>query len=62
MSAGKHTAKWAIQPGELYVYRDEDGDAVAIAKACTGPNGGFVGADICKVSLPNKYSNGIDQP
>lgn len=39
---------------DLYVYRDEDKHAVAVARPHTGPNGGFSAHHIAKMALPSK--------
>ncbi len=45
---GKHT-----RLGELYVYRDEDGNAAAINRWAQGPNGGLSADSLARVHLPN---------
>jgi len=46
------TSKRMMVGGDLYVYRDEDKNAVAIAMSDTGPRGGWVGRDIAKMAIP----------
>lgn len=36
---------------KYYVYKDEDGHAVAVAENATGPNGGWKGLDIAVMSV-----------
>lgn len=38
--------------GQFYVYRDEDGNAVAIAMMAKGPNGGRAGIDYARMGVP----------
>lgn len=44
----------APKPGDFYVYQDEDQNAVAVAIARLGPNGGQTATSICRMSLPSK--------
>jgi hypothetical protein len=37
-----------------YVYKDEDGDAIAVAEHGVGPNGGWQGKHIAKMPVPDK--------
>lgn len=41
-----------IKEGQFYVYRDEDGNAVAIAMMAKGPNGGGMGVDYARMGVP----------
>lgn len=41
-----------VRVGQFYVYRDEDGDAVAVAQMSEGPNGGHVGVDYARLPVP----------
>lgn len=41
-----------IKEGQFYVYRDEDGNAVAIAMMSKGPNGGRMGIDYARMGVP----------
>lgn len=40
--------------GKLYVYADENGDAVAVARNSRGPNGGWTGESIATMAVPDK--------
>lgn len=42
-------------PGTTYVYRDEDGDAIAVARHRVGPNGGWTADTLARMSVPSKH-------
>lgn len=42
----------AATPGPFYVYRGEDGEAIAVAKHVAGDSGGTVGKSIAKMPVP----------
>jgi hypothetical protein len=44
----------------LYIYRDEDGEPIALAFWATGPNGGAVGVNVAKFPAPSKYLSAGD--
>lgn len=46
--------------GTYYVYKDEDGNAVAVAKWEEGRSGGAVGVMICKFGLPTASQTWAD--
>lgn len=41
-----------VKEGKFYVYRDEDGNAVAVALMTRGPNGGHIGVDYARMGVP----------
>lgn len=41
-----------IKLGQFYVYKDEDGNAVAVAQMGVGPNGGRMGFDAARLPVP----------
>ncbi len=40
--------------GDWYVYKDEDGDAVAIAEWTLNKRGNLYGSDLARMAVPNK--------
>ena len=44
-------------PGEWYVYTGEDGDAISVAMNGVGPQGGWTGISLARMSLPSKNAS-----
>jgi len=44
-----------IKAGDLYVYRGDEGEAIAVARRRIGPRGGWTADSIARMSLPSKH-------